>query len=235
MDKEKEIESESAQQGDKGKKGEGEGEKKARGRPTKAEELAKLRRTDSTGSVKEFFQKSEKRKREEEVEEAANAEEEILKEFNAQRRVNRSPPPKIKKEKQGKENMATEELLEKERKEKTEKLIEEINRSKMAVEEVQEIGHGEFKMKVLRCRNWDNKREIMMRKKELGKKYGCFLNDDLTKEEKQIQKELRKIARKKREAGKWVTVGYQKIWEDNKEWRWNENKEALEERDHFRR
>ncbi|XP_024887566.1 trichohyalin-like [Temnothorax curvispinosus] len=57
MDKEKEIESESVQQGDKGKKGEGEGEKKARGRPTKAEELAKLKRADSTGSVKEFFQK----------------------------------------------------------------------------------------------------------------------------------------------------------------------------------
>ncbi|XP_024878641.1 trichohyalin-like [Temnothorax curvispinosus] len=181
MDKEKEIESESVQQGDKGKKGEGEGEKKARGRPTKAEELAKLRRTDSTGSVKEFFQKSEKRKREEEVEEAANAEEEILKEFNAQRRVNRSPPPKIKKEKQGKENMATEELLEK-------GLREELRRS-------EEIWENQRKTLEGRIKNLEEKAEkievnMSMNKKEKKKdKEGLSMMNERRREEIQERRQ----------------------------------------------
>lgn len=63
MEIEKEIVKESEQQGGKEEKKESESRKKARGRPTKAEELAKLRgRTDSAGSIKDLIQK---RKREE--------------------------------------------------------------------------------------------------------------------------------------------------------------------------
>ena len=80
-----------------------------------------------------------------------------------------------------------------------------------------------------------SKRDIMKKKKELEKRYGSFLDDDLTKEERQIQAEIRKIAREKRDKGKRVTIGYQKMWEDNKEWRWNESKGRLEERNMFQR
>ncbi|XP_024883849.1 cilia- and flagella-associated protein 251-like [Temnothorax curvispinosus] len=109
METEKEIGIESDEQGDKGKRREGEGEKKARGRPTKAEKLAKQRgRTDSLGSVKDLIQK---RKRKEIEEETARAEKEIPEKFNDARRVNRSPPAKIKKEEKGKGNIAAEDLL----------------------------------------------------------------------------------------------------------------------------
>ncbi|XP_071577672.1 uncharacterized protein [Temnothorax nylanderi] len=123
----------------------------------------------------------------------------------------------------------------KERKEEFEKLIEELDNIKGSIKEIQEIGYGDNKMRLLRCKNWEAKRDIMKKKKELGRKYGSFLDDDLTKEERQIQIEIRKIAREKREKGKRVAIGYQKIWEDNKEWRWNESKGRLEEREDFRR
>ncbi|XP_071580447.1 uncharacterized protein [Temnothorax nylanderi] len=122
----------------------------------------------------------------------------------------------------------------KERKEKIEKLIEEINKTKGVIDEVQEIGYGDMKMRMLRCKNWESKRDIMRKKKELGRKYECFLDDDLTKKERQLQKEIRKIAGEMRETGKRITVGYQKIWVDSKEWKWNESKGKLEERNDFR-
>ncbi|XP_024888585.1 uncharacterized protein PFB0145c-like [Temnothorax curvispinosus] len=123
----------------------------------------------------------------------------------------------------------------KERKENFEKLMEELNSTEGSIEEIQEIGNGEYKMRLLKCKNWEAKRDIMKKKKELGRKYGSFLDDDLTKQERQIQTEIRKIAREKREKGKRVTIGYQKMWEDNKEWRWNESKGRLEGREDFHR
>ncbi|XP_071574636.1 uncharacterized protein [Temnothorax nylanderi] len=341
----RELGIESDQQGGKGKRKEGEGEKKARGRPTKAEELAKQRgRTNSIGSVREFLQK---RKKEGVDEVADRAEKEILEKFNETRRVNRSPPTKIKKEEENKGNMAAEEMLKEilrkmeeqekerkediearkkdkeeikneikglreelkrseeiwkkqknaleervkkmedkiekigvrdteeneggewlrkmkeiernmemaerrrrknniivkeekvgndgERKERFEKLMEELNKTEGITEEIQELGYGDNKLRLLRCKSWESKRDIMKKKKELGRKYKSFLDDDLTKEERRIQTEIRKIAREKREKGKRVTIAYHKIWEDNIEWRWNESKGRLKERKEFRR
>ncbi|XP_024871694.1 vicilin-like seed storage protein At2g18540 [Temnothorax curvispinosus] len=96
MKAEKELGIEIDQQGRIGKKREDEGERKARGRPTKAEELAKQRgRADSLGSVKDLILKRKKKELEEEA--ARAAEKEILDKFNEMRRTNRSPPAKIKK------------------------------------------------------------------------------------------------------------------------------------------
>ncbi|XP_071582204.1 uncharacterized protein [Temnothorax nylanderi] len=117
-----------------------------------------------------------------------------------------------------------------ERKEKVEKLVEEINKTKVAIEEVHDIGYGGNKMIMLKYRNWESKREIMRTRKELGKKFDSFLDDDLTKMERQIQKEIRKRAKEEREAGKKTTIGYQKMWVDGKELIWNESEGYLEER-----
>ncbi|XP_024890160.1 putative uncharacterized protein DDB_G0271982 [Temnothorax curvispinosus] len=131
MEAEKEIGLESEQQGNKGKRRESEREKKTRSRPTKAEELAKQReRSDSLGSVKEFIQK---RKRKELEEEAARAAEiEILEKFNKERRVDRSPPTKIKKEERGEGSMATEDLLK--------EILKKMNRSPPA--KIKKDGEG---------------------------------------------------------------------------------------------
>ena len=45
----------------------------------------------------------------------------------------------------------------KERKEKFEKLMEEVNNTKGIIEEIQEIGYGDNKMRLLRCKNWEAK------------------------------------------------------------------------------
>ncbi|XP_077256518.1 uncharacterized protein LOC143894248 isoform X1 [Temnothorax americanus] len=338
MEVEKEGIVESRQRGDKEKKGEEEG-RKTKGRPTKAEGLAKLRgRADSlgTGSIKDYIQK---RKREGVEEEIAKAEKEILEKFNEARKVDRSPPNKIKKGEEEEESMAAEgikeilrkleeqeaerrkdkekikkeirelkeefkrreEILEQQKKslekrikkveekiektelniedkseggylmekmkemernmeiaerrrrrnnivvkgtaigseagkkEKVEKMISEIKEMKITIEQVHEIGKGRNKMTVMKCKSWEDKREIMTKRKELGKKYKCYLDDDLTRLEGQIQKEIRRVAKEEREAGKKTTIGYQKMWVDNKKMKWNESKGKLEEESGFRK
>ncbi|XP_024868964.1 caldesmon-like [Temnothorax curvispinosus] len=105
----------------------------------------------------------------------------------------------------------------KERKENFEKLMAELNTTEGSIEEIQEIGYGEYKIRLLKCKNWEVKRDIMKKKKELGRKYGSFLDDDLTKQERQIQTEIKKIADWRR--GK-TFIGH------NEE---NENKECEED------
>ena len=338
MEAEKEGIIESRQRGDKEKKGEEEG-KKTKGRPTKAEELTKLRgRADSlgTGSIRDYIQK---RKREGAEEEIAKAEKEILEKFRETRKVDRSPPNQVKKGEEEEENMAAEgikeilrkleeqeverrkdkeeikkeirelkeefkrreevweqqrkmleervkkveekienkelsiedksegrnlmekmkemernmEMAERRRrrnnivvrgaaigsetgkKEKIEKMISEINEMKVDIEQVYEVGKGSNKMTVMKSKSWEDKRKIMSKRKELGKKYECYLDDDLTRLEGQIQKEIRRIAMEEREKGKKVTIGYQKMWIDNREMRWNESRGKLEEESGFQR
>lgn len=74
----------------------------------------------------------------------------------------------------------------------------------------------------------------MAKKKVLGRKSKIFIDNDLTVKERQIQKLLWNIVKKEREKGKRATIGYQKIWLDNCEMRWNESAGKLEERRNFR-
>jgi hypothetical protein len=52
---------------------------------------------------------------------------------------------------------------------------------------------------------------------------GCtYIDDDLTKEERETQKKLRELAREEKDRGKRVKIGYRKI-QINGEWfRWDE-------------
>lgn len=75
--------------------------------------------------------------------------------------------------------------------------------------------------------NWEQKREVMSRKKNLGQ--GIWIEDDLTKEEREIQRRMRERAREEREKGNKVKVGYMKLYIGDHVFRWNEKRKKLEE------
>ncbi|XP_024887974.1 uncharacterized protein LOC112464908 [Temnothorax curvispinosus] len=110
-------------------------EKSTGGRPTRAEELSKIRnRTESQGSITEYVRK---RGREEEKEIAEKAEKEILENFSKEKRVIRSPPNKVKREEKKEGDMDVERMLkeilvkmddqERERKKDKEELMKKIH------------------------------------------------------------------------------------------------------------
>lgn len=64
---------------------------------------------------------------------------------------------------------------------------------------------------VAEINSWEEKREIMKRKKELED--WVFIDDDLTWEEREVQRRLRRIAIEEREKnGEYVKVGYDRIF-----------------------
>ena len=74
--------------------------------------------------------------------------------------------------------------------------------------------------------NWEQKREIMNNKKNL--KSGIWIENDLTKEEREVQGKLRALAREEKEKGNKVKVGYRKIYIEDSMYRWNEKEKKLE-------
>ncbi|CAG5096827.1 Protein of unknown function [Cotesia congregata] len=71
----------------------------------------------------------------------------------------------------------------------------------------------------------EKKREVMMAKSKLkGEK--VRIEDDLTREERRIQRLIMEEARKERENGKRVKVGYMKMWVNDELRLWNESGEG---------
>lgn len=70
-------------------------------------------------------------------------------------------------------------------------------------------------------RDREQKTEVM---KERNKLIGTniFIDKDMIRTEREIQWELRQIAKEEREKGKTVKVGYQKLIVNNKEWKWQD-------------
>ena len=76
-----------------------------------------------------------------------------------------------------------------------------------------------------RIETFDMKMKVMKNKRQLiNKKERIFINDDLTKQEAEIQKNIRIKAKEESEKGRIVKVGYQKIFIGDKWHRWTEFK-----------
>jgi hypothetical protein len=80
------------------------------------------------------------------------------------------------------------------------------------------------KMMLAKIENWEQK-NIMLNKSKLKERKDermySYIDDDLTNEEREIQKKIREVAREERERGKMVKIGYRKI-QINGEWlRWD--------------
>lgn len=71
----------------------------------------------------------------------------------------------------------------------------------------------------------EQKREVMVREREL--KRGIYIDDDLTKMERERQNHLRDKAKEEREKGNDVKIGYEKIFVKDSWYRWNEKEKKL--------
>lgn len=71
----------------------------------------------------------------------------------------------------------------------------------------------------------------MRNKKKLRNIRGekIYINNDQTKQERDIDKQIRKRAEEEKKQGKSVKSRYQKLIIDDKEWKWNKLKGRLEE------
>jgi len=80
---------------------------------------------------------------------------------------------------------------------------------------------------VAELENWEQKRDIMRKKRELKER--IFINDDLTKKEREIQDHLREKAKEERRKGNRAKIGYAKIWVNDKCYWWNAREKRLTE------
>lgn len=83
------------------------------------------------------------------------------------------------------------------------------------------------KLTIISLENREQKIEIMKKKKELDR--GIYVEDDLTRKERNIQKLIRDMARDLRSQGKDARVGYMKMYVDGRCHRYNEKEEKMEE------
>lgn len=109
------------------------------------------------------------------------------------------------------------------------KFIEDNIRVKVEIKKASIITTRENKeMVIAEVDSWEQKRNIMSRKKNLER--GIIIEDDLTQKEREIQQQLREIASRERKKGaKNVRIGYKKIKMEEKWMRWNEKEGRLEE------
>jgi hypothetical protein len=70
-------------------------------------------------------------------------------------------------------------------------------------------------MMLAKIESWEQKKNIILNKSKLkerkAKRMYSYIDDDLTNEERKIQKKLREMAREEKDRGKRVKIGYRKI------------------------
>lgn len=93
------------------------------------------------------------------------------------------------------------------------------------IKEAREIG---TKMCKVELDNTADKEMVMKNKNKLKHLQNrIYINNELTKEEKECQKTIKQIAEEERKNGKTVKIGYQKLTIDGTEWKWNRDQEKL--------
>lgn len=112
-------------------------------------------------------------------------------------------------------------------KEKVTNFIEQKLNINIKIEKTQKLGDKTYLVKVT---SRTEKLKIMQNKKKLRllQEDRIYINDDLTKEEMRIQREVRRKANEEKNKGKKTKVGYQKVTIDGKLWSWNKEKDMLE-------
>lgn len=78
--------------------------------------------------------------------------------------------------------------------------------------------------------NWEEKKKIMRGKKILREKMETrkmFIDNDLTKKERETQKQIVGIAKQYKEEGRNIKIGYMKIKIDDDWLKWDDNKKKL--------
>lgn len=72
---------------------------------------------------------------------------------------------------------------------------------------------------VAKLSSGQQKKETMLRKGNLkGKK--LYIENDLTKKEREVQREIAKLAKAEKEQGSQVKIGYRKLWINDRLFKW---------------
>lgn len=121
---------------------------------------------------------------------------------------------KIKNEEQRREELST--------------FINEIAEKNIKIKEISEVNGQNQKLYRIKLEEWEDKQKLITMSKKL-KGQNIYINNDLTRKEDYIQKKIRDIARKEREAGKRTRVGFKRIWIDDREYKWCEEEEKLKD------
>lgn len=82
-------------------------------------------------------------------------------------------------------------------------------------------------MLIVKLKSWQQKKEILAKKSKLKDKK-LYIDNDSTKKERDVQKEIAKIAKMKRERGDQVKIGYRKLMVNERTFIWKEE-EGLRE------
>lgn len=108
-----------------------------------------------------------------------------------------------------------------------EKLFEEQLQVRIEVKDAMKLGE---KTCLVQLGNEKDKELVMGNKFKLQalKNERVYINNDMTRIEREKMKEIRKIAKQEKEKGKQVKIGYNKIEIDGIVWRWNNMREKLE-------
>lgn len=107
------------------------------------------------------------------------------------------------------------------------KVIEKHLEIKVQIKEAHKLGPN---ICLIELDNIQDKNRIMQNKQKLNKLKDerIFINHDLTKVERYMQKQIRARAHEERQKGKTAQIGFSKVIIEGQEWRWNKDRERLE-------
>lgn len=97
---------------------------------------------------------------------------------------------------------------------------------KEGVGKIDTVGKGKRELAVVELKDWETKQKIMREKSKLGERK-IYIDHDLTKEEREVQRILIERAREERIKGKKVKIGYRKLVIDGTQFIWNEEKQII--------
>lgn len=88
------------------------------------------------------------------------------------------------------------------------------------------VGKSKKEIALVELKEWEAKQKIMREKSKLGERK-IYIDHDLTKEEREVQRMMVERAREERIKGRKVKVGYRKLTIDRTQFIWNEEREMI--------
>lgn len=115
-----------------------------------------------------------------------------------------------------------------------EALLQEKTEEKVMVETVQRFKAIAGDRLIITMKDFEDKLTVLRKKKSIylvegGKMRPIYVNDDLIREDQEIQKKARDICREARKLGKEANIGYKKVFINGKEYKWELEKNAFAE------
>lgn len=115
--------------------------------------------------------------------------------------------------------------------ETVQQFLEETIKTQATVKEAYELGKGTNKIIITKLETWEMKKQIL-EKKGILRRTKIYIDDDLTRYEREVQRKIREEAKELKERGMQVKIGYRKLKVGDKWLQWNDKEERLQE-SHF--